>query len=213
MLIAILAEAGLGGVEVTVVGFAETRGPAGAAGVLLAVFAASSVVGGMAYGARTSTSAPASRLLLLTAACALALLPLALASSVLTLGCLLILAGSPFTAQWTAASLVLDTVTPAASAAEAYNWLSTANGAGVALGGLIAGAANELSGIRAAFVASAALVALAAATAFLRRRNLCAMAPASLRARSADALGTSSPDQRPPTQALCRRATGARWLE
>jgi hypothetical protein len=77
-------------------------------------------------------------------------------------GGLLLLAGMPFTAQWAARSLALDGVTPAGRAAEAYNWLATANAAGVALGGVIAGVAIETAGVDAAFLAGAGATALAA---------------------------------------------------
>jgi hypothetical protein len=89
-------------------------------------------------------------------------LPLALADSLVALGGLLLLAGMPFTAQWAARSLALDGVTPAGRAAEAYNWLATANAAGVALGGVIAGVAIETAGVDAAFLAGAGATALAA---------------------------------------------------
>jgi predicted MFS family arabinose efflux permease len=55
-----------------------------------------------------------------------------------------------------------DHVAPPASAAEAYTWLSTANAAGVAVGGVLAGVAIELSGTSAAFLAGAAVTALGA---------------------------------------------------
>lgn len=109
---------------------------------------------------------------LLTVFGALALLPLALADSLLVLGLLLLVAGAPFTAQWAARSLALDALAPPDSAAEAYNWLSTGNATGIALGGLLAGAAIELSGTSAAFLATAAVVALAAAVIIALQRKL-----------------------------------------
>ena len=53
------ADTGLGAIDVAVTAFAQQRGEPGAAGALLALFAASSVVGGAVYGARSWSSPPA----------------------------------------------------------------------------------------------------------------------------------------------------------
>ena len=172
VLAAALVDTGLGAVELTVTAFAQQHGESGAAGALLSVFAASSVLGGTFYGSRSWRSAPASRLALLACVGAAALLPLALAHSLFALACLLVVAGLPTTAQWAASSHALDTVAPPGGAAEAYTWLSTANGAGFAIGGLMAGTAVELAGTAAAFVTAAGLVAAAAIVLIARRRTV-----------------------------------------
>jgi MFS family permease len=156
-----LADVGLGVVDVSVVAFAKERGEAGVAGVLLAVFALSSITGSALYGARTWRSPPERRLVLVLAVGAVTALPLALADSLLALGCLLAVAGTSSAAQLVTASIALDRVTPPGMGAEAYNWLSTANALGVALGATLAGALVETSGTAAAFLAGAAGLALA----------------------------------------------------
>jgi MFS family permease len=166
------ADTGLGAIDVTVTAFAQQRGEAGAAGALLALFAASSVVGGSLYGARSWSSPPARRLALLVSCAAVTMIPLALADSLLALALLLVIAGLPSTAQWATSSLALDRVAPPANAAEAYTWLSTANAAGVGAGGILAGAAIELSGTSAAFVVAAAGVALGAVILVARRHTV-----------------------------------------
>jgi predicted MFS family arabinose efflux permease len=168
----LLADAALGAVAVAVVAFADVRGQAAAAGWLLAIFSISSVLGGTAYGARQWQAPPPRRLAGLMAIAALALLPLALANSVLALAALLVVAGGPFTAQWATTSLALDDVAPAGAGAEAYNWLSAANSAGVALGSLVAGGLVETAGTSAGFLAAAALVALATAFVVIRSGTL-----------------------------------------
>jgi MFS family permease len=172
VLAAALADTGLGAVELTVTAFAQQHGESAAAGALLSVFAASSVLGGTFYGSRSWRSPPAFRLALLASIGAAALLPLALAHSLVALACLLIVAGLPSTAQWAASSLALDTVAPPGGAAEAYTWLSTANGAGFAIGGLMAGTAVELGGTAVAFASAAGLVAAAAIVLVARRHTL-----------------------------------------
>lgn len=157
-----LADIALGVVDVTVVAFAKERGEAGVAGVLLAVFALSSITGAALYGARRWRLPPERRLVVLLGVGSIATLPLALADSLLALGCLLALAGATSAAQWATSSIALDRVTPAGAGAEAYNWLSAANATGVALGATLAGAVVEARGTSTAFLAGAAGLALAA---------------------------------------------------
>jgi MFS family permease len=167
-----IADIGLGAIDVGVTAFAQLRGHPGAAGVLLAVFAASSVTSAVVYGARTWITPPGMRLALLVAMGAVCTLPLALADSLIVVSLLLVVAGLPSTAQWATSSLALDDVAPRFGGAEAYTWLSTANGVGVAAGGLLAGVAVERSGTPAAFVAAAAAMALGAALIVARRDTL-----------------------------------------
>jgi predicted MFS family arabinose efflux permease len=133
------------------------------AGVLLALFALSSISGGALYGARRWRSPPERRLVVVLAAGAIAALPLALADSLLVLGCLLAVAGAPSAAQFATSSIALDRVTPRGMGAESFNWLSTANATGVALGATLAGALIETRGTSTAFLAGGAALALAAA--------------------------------------------------
>lgn len=166
-----LADIALGVVDVTVVAFAQDRGQPGAAGVLLAVFAASSICGGALYGARTWRLRPERRLAILLALGAVASLPLAMAGSLLALGLLLVLAGAPSAAQFATSSVALDRTAPAGMEAEAYNWLSTANATGVALGATLAGVLIEAGGTSVAFLAAAAAPALAGGSLAVRLRT------------------------------------------
>ncbi len=164
-----LADVGLG--TVAVAAFAQQRGESAAAGVLLAIFAASSLIAGAFYGARRWRSPPERRVAILLALTAASLILLAAADSLLVLGLLLIVAGIPATAQWATMSLALDRVAPADAGAEGYNWLSSANAAGVAAGGVLAGVAIEASGTAAAFLAGAAVVSAGAVFALARQRD------------------------------------------
>jgi predicted MFS family arabinose efflux permease len=158
-----LADAALGVVDVTVPAFAREHGEAGVAGLLLAVFSASSVIGGTVYGARRFAGPPARRLGVLMGVAAVAWAPLALADSPAWLAAALLLAGAPAAAQWATASLALDAIGPDGGGAEAYTWLSTANAMGVAAGAAVAGIAVEAAGTSAAFLAGAGALAVAAA--------------------------------------------------
>lgn len=159
----LLSDVALGAFDVGVVAFADARGHPAAGGYMLAIFSLSSVAGGAFYGTRTWRMGPGRRLAVIMATGALATAPLALADSILVLAALLLVAGLPFAAQFTAATQALDEVTPPGVGAEAYNWLSTANSIGFALGCLLAGILIETVGTRPAFLAGTASLLLAAA--------------------------------------------------
>jgi MFS family permease len=162
VLATLLADAALGIVDVAVVAFATERGKAAAAGVLLAVFTTGAVAGGTAYGARAWRTAPMVRLIAVLAMFGVALAALALAGSLAVFAALLLLAGAPSAAQWATTSVALDDVTPPGQGAEAATWLSSANGAGIAVGGVAAGILVERQGTSAAFTTAAACAAAAA---------------------------------------------------
>jgi predicted MFS family arabinose efflux permease len=174
VLVCALADSALGVVDVAVPAFAQARGQPGAAGVLLALFSGSSVVGGTLYGARSWSAPPERRLTVLMGIAALALAPLALADSLLVLAAGLVLAGAPAAAQWATSSLAIDRIAPTEGAAEAYTWLSTANAVGVAAGAALAGVVLEAAGTSAAFLAGTAALAGAAALTLALRRPLAA---------------------------------------
>jgi hypothetical protein len=94
----------------------------------------------------------------------------AVADSLLVLGALLILAGAPSAAEFATSSVALDRAAPAGTGAEAFNWLSTANATGVALGATLAGVLIEAGGTSLAFLAAAAALALSACYLAVRLR-------------------------------------------
>ena len=170
-----LADAALGAVDVIVPAFAQARGKPELAGVLLAVFAASAVAGALAYG-RRSWEAPATRQLAIVTLCgAAAVALLALPDTIVVLGLALAVAGAPSAAQWAAASLALDEASGGSAGAEAFTWLSAANGIGIAAGSALGGVLVEHAGTGTAFLVAAVFPALAAAL-LVARRDLAAVA-------------------------------------
>ena len=172
MLVTLLADTALGLADVTLIAFADLEGEAGAGGVLIALFAISSVGGGLAYGARSWGASPAIQLGAITAVASVAILPLALAESLLAAALLAVVAGVPSAAHWAVTSLALDRAGGGAAGAEAYTWLTSANAVGIGVGSILAGALVEESGTPAAFLAAAAASALAALLVFARRRTI-----------------------------------------
>ena len=172
VLVTLLADTALGLADVTLIAFADLEGNAGAGGVLIALFAISSVGGGLAYGARSWGASPAIQLGAIAAVASVAILPLALAESLLAAALLALVAGVPSAAHWAVTSLALDRAGGGAAGAEAYTWLTSANAVGIGVGSILAGALVEESGTPAAFLAAAAASALAALLVFARRRTI-----------------------------------------
>ena len=172
VLATLLADTALGVADVTLIAFADLEGNPETGGVLIALFAAGSVVGGLTFGARSWPGRPSTQLAAITAAASLAMAPLALADSLLAAAPLALLAGAPGAAQWAAASLALDRASGGSAGAEAYTWLATANAVGIAVGSTAAGALVEASGPAPAFLAGCVATAAAAALLLARRSTI-----------------------------------------
>lgn len=167
-----LADVALGAVDVLLTAFAEDRGQPEVAGILLALFAGSSVVGALAYGARVWPGSRAAQLFAVLVGGAATVALLALPSSLVALGALLLVAGAPSAVQWAASAVALDEASGGRATAEAFTWLSSANGVGIAVGSVLAGTAVERWGLPAAFLLAAAGPASAAVILAARRSTL-----------------------------------------
>lgn len=132
---------GFGALEVAIPAFADSAGSPGLSGLLLALWALGSVVGGLWFGARVlSTSLPRQyRLLLLGVTIGLA--PLAWISSPWALGVLLFLGGTAIAPTLTVQNTLVGAMAPVHATTEAFTWLSTitvgASAVGAALGGAL----------------------------------------------------------------------------
>jgi predicted MFS family arabinose efflux permease len=174
----LLADAALGLVELGIPAFAVKHGSPGLAGVMLALLAGGSVIGGLSVGARDWKASPGRRYLVAVAASVLTLSPLAAAGSFATLAPLLVIAGLPFAVQWAALSLLIDRLVPAAAMTEAYTWMTTANATGLALGSVLGGAlipANNDPTV--ALLAAPAMAAAGTLVALARRASLRGTSP------------------------------------
>jgi predicted MFS family arabinose efflux permease len=168
----LLIDGSLGATEVAIVAFAEGRGEDALGGVLVAIFAASSALGGAIYGAR-SWRAPPQRLLgALQVGGGLLVLPLAAVDSMAMMAVGMVFAGAPFAATWVTVSVAIDRVAPEGQGGEAYAWFSTANAAGIAAGSALAGPVVDAGGPSAAFLGAAAVLVLSAGWTLGRGRTL-----------------------------------------
>lgn len=145
-----------GALDVTFPAFAHAHGSAAFAGVLLSGFAAGSLLGGLLYGLRppNRTAGQLYPLLCLLAAAGLA--PLILTPSLDVMLGLAALSGLCFAPITTSQIAVIDDVAQPEHKSEAFSWLGTLYGTGLALGAVLAGQLITAVSLRAAIAAACA---------------------------------------------------------
>lgn len=168
-------------VEVTVIAFATEEGAPEAAGVLLAVWAAASLAGGLWNGARSWRRPLHERLIVFAAVLPFGFAPLAAAGSVPVAGFLIVLGGFSIAPFLACVYAIVGRLAPSGALTEAFAWLNAAFVAGAAAGAAVAGVVVERAGIRAGFVAVVAAAATCPAILLARRTTL--MAPVAVPAR------------------------------
>ena len=162
----------LGSVEVVVPAFSEAEGSKELAGVLLAMWSIGSGAAGLAWGAAATRFSLLDAHLRFAWLLPLAIAPLALASSPLAMGVLVILAGLPIAPLIASRNQLVERVTPVGTATEAFTWPLTALVAGVSLGAAAAGAVVESSSWTTAVLVATGVAALGATVVVIRRGTL-----------------------------------------
>ena len=154
-----------GFVEVGVVALSRQQHAPQAAGTMLGLWAAGSLISGTLYGARTWRTGPASRFQVSAAAMAAgaALIAVAAASGSLpATTAALIAAGLANAPTLITGNTLVPLVVPAPNLTEAYTWLGVSVFAGIAVGSAIGGALIDHNGPTAALWASVAAGAIVA---------------------------------------------------
>jgi predicted MFS family arabinose efflux permease len=162
-----------GAVEVAMPAFAEDVGsrPA-AAGVLLAVWALGSMLGGLLYGALHSSRPPAQQMGFLVIALAVgSVLPM-VAPGALTMALALLLYGTTIAPFMACNALLLGASAPRGTTTEAFAWNSSMIFAGAAIGTALAGLLADAAGPTAALGVTAGAGALTLAVSMTSRRHL-----------------------------------------
>ena len=170
----VLLAGAFGIVEVTVVADAEQLGSRTLAGPLLALWAAGSMIGGLAFGSRASDRGPEQRMIGLLFLVVAGIALLAVASGLVQLGAGMVLAGLGIAPAIACLYLLVDRLAPAGTVTEAFTWVTTAFATGFAVGNALGGTLVQQVGIDAAFLIAAGGVAAAALLARLRRHALAA---------------------------------------
>ncbi|HEY4277873.1 MAG TPA: MFS transporter [Conexibacter sp.] len=156
-----------GTIDVSMVAFASEHGHAALSGPLLALFAATSGVGGIAYGARTWSLPLHRRLLVVLALMFAGTIPVALVDSLGLMALAVAAAGVSVAPMLITSAGLIEELVPRSALTEGFAWLSTSIGAGSAVGLAAAGhVVDAASGHRAFVVATvASLFSLVVATA------------------------------------------------
>jgi MFS family permease len=148
-------------VEVSTIAFVSGRRASPAAAVILALWSAGSMLGGILYGARGRTGSHRLSAMFLAAAASFAVL--AAATGPVTLAVLLFAGGMTIAPLLARVYGLVGEIAPRAAATEAFAWLATALTAGSAIGAALGGWLVEVPGPRAGFGSAALLTVLAAA--------------------------------------------------
>jgi MFS family permease len=153
----------IGGIEVGVPTLATAHHKPAAAGVLVAMLSIGGIIGAAAYSSRTWASDPGNRLVSLTIALTVCATATVATQGLIVLGLVLLIAGLALNPVLTTLSVLVDRLTQAPTAAEAFGWLSTGISAGTGVAAAIAGVlVQHGASARPAFVVAA--VAAAGAT-------------------------------------------------
>ena len=158
-----------GAAEVTTVAFSEEQGAKSFAGVLLALWAAGSLIAGAITGAIVWRRTVLHRLRVGAAAMTVAMAPLALIESMWVMGAVLFVAGFAIAPTLIAAFSLAEAVVPAARLTEGLAFIQTGLVAGVAPGAALAGLVVDAHGASAAYLVSVGGGALALLAAMLTR--------------------------------------------
>jgi predicted MFS family arabinose efflux permease len=166
----VLAAACLGSLfgssEVVTVAFADEHGRPSATALLLALWAAGSLIAGLATGAITWRATPQQRYRAGAVGMALVMIPLPFIDDIVVLGLVLFFAGFAISPTMVAAMALVEANVPASRLTEGMTWVTTGLNLGLAPGAAIAGALIDEYGASTAYVVPAvsgvcaALVAL-----------------------------------------------------
>ena len=162
----------LGTIEVVLPAFSAEEGARELAGVLLAVWSCASGVGGLAWGVLGTRVGLIEAHLRFAWLLPLAIAPLLLAGSPVSMAPLAILAGLPIAPLIASRNQLVERVAPAGTSTEAFTWPLTALVAGVAVGAATAGSVIEASSWAGGVVVAIAVGLVGAAVVVARRGTL-----------------------------------------
>ena len=166
-----------GGIEVSLVAFADERGSAATGGALLAIVAFASMVGGLVYGAIHWQVAPDRRYVRFLAVFSLCVAPFPLAGSVPVMAVVCVLAGAAIAPSLIGGYELIERLIAGGALTEGLTWVSTAVSVGLAIGASVAGWAAEEHGSDRAFIIAVAGAIFAVVAAAVGRRWLTVPAP------------------------------------
>jgi predicted MFS family arabinose efflux permease len=168
-----------GATDVATVAFAEEHGRKGAAGAILAVFAAGSMVSGLAYGARHWVSPLWRRFAVGMVALALGVSLFFVAQSITVLALVMFVTGFSIAPTLVNGNGLVQQFVPRAQLTEGLTWVGTSLGLGVSVGSSAAGVMIDAQGSHGGFLVVAASAAAAVVATLASVRTLRAGSAAS----------------------------------
>jgi MFS family permease len=152
----------LGTLEIALVAFADGVGAKSMSGVLIAGLAVGSMVSGIGWGTvrwRLPLRRRLAWVLVLLTICSV---PLLLVHHIWVMVPFVVLAGVAVSPSLISSFTLAEVLVPRAAVTEAFTWIGTALGLGVAVGASVAGKVVDVSGANAAFLVATVAAAIAA---------------------------------------------------
>ncbi len=162
----------LGTLEIALVAFADQVGAKSLSGVLIAGLALGSMSSGIGWGTVHWRLPLRHRLIGVLVLLPLLLLPLLFISDLWVMFPFVVVAGVAVSPSLISAFTLAELIVPRAAVTEAFTWIGTALGLGVALGAGVSGKLVDVSGANTAFSVGAVAAAAAAVTVAVFRSTL-----------------------------------------
>jgi MFS family permease len=162
----------LGCLEIALVAFADEMGQKAMSGVLIAGLAVGSMASGIGWGTVHWRTPLRTRLAVVLVLLTVLSIPLLLVRDIWLMVPFVILAGVAVSPSLISSFTLAELLVPRAAVTEAFTWIGTALGLGVAVGASVAGKIVDVSGANTAFVVATIAAGIAAVVVALCQRLL-----------------------------------------
>ena len=162
----------LGTLEIALVAFADEVGHKSLAGVLIAALALGSMASGIGWGTVHWRLPLRHRLTAVLVIMTVLSVPLTLVGDIWLMVPFVVVAGVAVSPSLISSFTLAEVLVPRAAVTEAFTWIGTALGLGVALGASIAGKVVDVAGANMSFLVATAAAAIAAVVVALCNRML-----------------------------------------
>jgi MFS family permease len=154
----------LGTLEIALVAFADEMGAKPMSGVLIASLAVGSMVSGIGWGTVHWRLPLRHRLAAVLVLLTVLSIPLTVVTDIWLMVPFVVLAGVAVSPSLISSFTLAEVLVPRAAVTEAFTWIGTALGLGVAIGASVAGKIVDLAGANAAFLVATVAAGIAALT-------------------------------------------------
>jgi MFS family permease len=162
----------LGTLEIALVAYADEAGRLSMSGVLIAALAVGSMASGIGWGTVHWRTPLRTRLVVVLALLTVLSVPLLMVQSIWLMIPFVVLAGIAVSPSLISAFTLAELLVPRSATTEAFTWIGTALGLGVAVGASLAGKIVDTAGANAAFLVATAAAAVAAVAVAAGQRML-----------------------------------------